>query len=121
MKKLLLLVLLLTSTVVWGEDNDGFYLVVTKISCGQYINERQNTQGGPYHRTKWFVMGYLTAYNRLVPETNSILGNTDVEGVMLWLENYCKTHSLKTISTGLVQLTIELYPNRHKTKKDAGG
>jgi hypothetical protein len=64
--------------------------------------------------------GYFTAFNRLSASTVNILGNSDLKSAMLWMDNWCKANPLKRIAQGMELLTEELYPNRHKTMKEAG-
>jgi len=78
-------------------------------SCGKYVEEK--THGGSGHYKTWFT-GYVTVINNLDPGTYDILGNTDIDGVMLWLENYCRNNHLKPFATASKALVYELYPKK---------
>src|SRR6266404_2495284 len=64
-------------------------------SCGTFVEARRNRKNAFY--LAW-VTGYITAVNKVSPTTYDMLGNTDFEGAMLWIENYCNTHPLKTFA-----------------------
>ncbi len=82
-------------------------------SCGTFVEARRNRKNAFY--LAW-VTGYITAVNKVSPTTYDMLGNTDFEGAMLWIENYCNTHPLKTFAYAVNSLVDELYPTR-KTQK----
>jgi len=48
---------------------------------------------------------------------SSFLGDTDVSGAMLWLQNYCKANPSNDLAEGMLALTAELYPRRHRTRQ----
>ena len=110
------LVLLLAFVGANAADKDGRYVVQGVTSCGKYIEETKNKNGWSYTATLNWVAGYITATNRFMPDTYSILGNSDIDSAMLWLENYCRSNPLKSISSGMTDLVIEIYPNRILTK-----
>jgi hypothetical protein len=37
---------------------------------------------------------------------------SDLNGAMLWIENYCKTHPLEVFAEAVESLVDELYPKR---------
>ena len=78
-------------------------------SCGSFVQEKKNTNGVLYNA---WVAGYLTAVNLTSPVLYSILGKTDINGAMLWLENYCNKNPLKNFVDAVQALVNELYPNR---------
>ena len=118
MKRALLLAFtLFTSVQAWSSDKDGYYVAHSPPPCGKYIEARQN---GADLWAKWWITGYLTAYNERTPDTVDIAGDTDRTGIYLWLENWCKENPLKTVGNGMDALMVELYPNRHKTTKATG-
>lgn len=120
MKRLILGAMLLTAlSGAWAADNGTGTYAANSRGCGDYVNDRK-AGGEPNIIDEWWVVGYLTAYNTWTPDTYQILGNSTTASAMLWLDNYCKAHPLKNLADGMRQLIVELYPNRHRTAKDAG-
>ena len=117
MKYALVMTLLLTSTVAWSADEHDMYWAQGSMACGTFV-ERQKYDAKAVEDRAW-ISGYLAAYNRLVPNTYDILGNSDMKSATAWLENYCKEYPLKVLAEGMADLTTKLYPRRHKTKKEA--
>lgn len=116
MKRPIIAVLLLASCSAWGGDSEGRYSG-RGIGCGEFIQDVRNNR--TLQCSAWFA-GYITAFNRQTADTYNILAGTDLPGVRLWMENYCKQNPLKDIDDGMRQLTSELYPRRHRTARDAG-
>ena len=111
-------VLLLVSSTAWGIDSEGHYQSL-RVSCGDFIAARKKGEGADWYYG-WFVQGYISAYNAISPNTYNIYGNTDFTSAMLWMENWCNANPLKGLTEGMIVLTNELYPRRHKTAKEAG-
>ncbi len=91
-------------------DSTGDYVTVSE-SCGTFV--RDYTRGGSlrYQSQAW-VNGYVSAYNRLMSDTRDIRGGTDMESMMLWLNNYCREQPLKSLDDAMEVLTKELFPRR---------
>ena len=98
---------------------NGEFTSIGSLSCGDYIKDKR-AGGCPFVAYRAWVGGYATACNMRTPDTANILGSTDVESVMLWLENYCRANPLNGIADGMGVLTIELYPRRAGMREDAG-
>jgi hypothetical protein len=116
LKHSLLVALLVTGlnfgcTSATAADQQGNYKVEAKIPCSIYLKDQQK-EGWSKLVDEFFIRGYVSAFNMLNPNTLSILGNSDIEGAMLWIKNYCEKQPLDDISKALRALTIELYPNR---------
>lgn len=103
----------------WASDKNGDYSVQGATSCGSYIEDRKNNEWAAVADLTW-IAGYISAYNRMTPDTYDILGGTDLKGVSLWMENWCKANPLSNVSGGMAALTRELWPRRYRTAKDAG-
>lgn len=111
--------LLLVSLTAWGADKNGAFQSQGQRSCGTFIEARnsRSDQGG--YAGAW-IGGYITAYNAITPNTYSILGASDYNSVILWMENWCKANPLSSVTSGMEELTIALYPRRYKTQAESG-
>ncbi len=114
-----LAIFLFLPAIVNAGDIDGIYAgqrTNGKMpSCGQYVVARDEGRRGDDINQNVFiswVAGYITAYNRQTPDTYSIRGQTDLEAMLLWLDNYCKEKPLGTFAYAMALLTNELHPKR---------
>ena len=110
--------MLIASPIAQGSDEKGVYWSVGSVGCGKYIEIKANVASK--NLVNWYLAGWITAYNMVKPNTYNILGGKDLDGVNLWLENYCRANPLKNMLDGMEDLSTELYPKRHKTPKEAG-
>jgi hypothetical protein len=101
-----------------GEDANGNHGVwgIGQSSCHSYNKARE---GGDYNGYKVYLMGYLTAYNSLIPDTYNITGTTDLNGVLAWLDRYCKKTAIDSYEHALKQMVTEMHETR--MKKATGG
>jgi hypothetical protein len=105
MKRIVLAIALLVSLPVWGSGKDSYYVTLGATSCGSYIEQRKDQKSSAYNDTAMWVSGYLIAYNYVEPDSNNSLGDTDLNGVMLWLENWCRANPLKSVADGMEAFT----------------
>lgn len=63
-----------------------------------------------------YMMGYLSAVNRVAFDTYDIAGKTNSKTILVWLENYCEENPDDSFDTALVNMTVEFYPNRYSVK-----
>jgi len=120
MKTLSLIVLVLSFTFAapaTAADKDGRYSAQGKSSCGEWVKNRSVGKWPALTMETW-ISGFITAYNIYVSDVHSIIGNTDKESVHLWMDKYCQENPLSNLSYGMELLTIELWPNRKRTKDD---
>lgn len=92
-------------------------------TCGRFVSAREDAMRGNHVRANSYIDwlgGYITAFNHFKPDTYNILGNSDKESVMQWLENYCKQNLLETFSEATDALMVELYPKRIRQKPKGG-
>src|SRR5262245_52544462 len=91
-------------------DIDGHYTSMGYggSSCGKFVEARNNEHSKVAYAT--WVTGYMTAVNQERANTFSIAGNTDLDGLMLWIENYCKDNPLILFSNAVAKLVLEIYP-----------
>jgi hypothetical protein len=78
------------------------------------VGDRAAGKDNPY---RGWLSGYLSSYNRYAVDTYNILGRSDLEGAMLWVENYCKAHPLESFSDAVSSLvSTELIDRKLSTK-----
>ena len=106
--------LLVIPTQSYGSDNNFLYGTqgLGKFSCGKYAQSKKDTS----LRLDYYnwMGGYITAYNIIKSETFQIMGDIDLDGLMVWLDNFCQTNPLKSFAVAVEKLMGELYPKRQK-------
>jgi hypothetical protein len=86
--------------MIWGWGSE---------SCGSWSAAAQRGTSDPKRVAyKAWLTGYVTAAN-----LNRVLADRpdftpDGEGMVGWVDNYCRAHPLETIADASVQLTLEL-------------
>ena len=100
----------------WARDASGSFETVGAKSCAAFMRDHK-AQSWAYNADTAWVTGYLTAYNALVPDTSNILGDTDVSGAMLWLQQYCLAYPDNGLADAMLALTAHLYPDRFRVHK----
>ncbi|MBY0406468.1 MAG: hypothetical protein K2Q01_02160 [Rickettsiales bacterium] len=94
-------------------DSSGQYQTLYYISCADYAAHRKEpVNTGLNAVDKIYVSGWLSGYNYLTPNTFNILSQQNVDGVMEWLDAYCKKYPTRSVEAALLQLTDDLYPTR---------
>ena len=63
-------------------------------------------------------MGYITAYNVLVPNTYNIAGDMKADQMLLWLDGYCDDHKTGSFETAVHDLTATIAKKRQKSAED---
>jgi hypothetical protein len=58
------------------------------------------------------LTGYLTAVNKLTPNTVDMRGKTDIDGMLWLLEQYCIKYPLHSFSRAVESLVTDLSPKR---------
>jgi hypothetical protein len=91
-------------------DKNSQYGMLTD-TCGEYAKDRAKNRTLRY--SSW-IAGYVTAYNSVSPDTYNILGKSNVNSAMLWLDNWCKAHPSENIAGGMHALVQELHPMRQR-------
>jgi len=84
-------------------------------TCSTFVAARDEGRRGDNRRVNEYadwMAGYLTANSVFVPDTYDILGSSDMNAVLLWLENYCKQNPLNTFAAAAEAVTAALYPKR---------
>jgi hypothetical protein len=79
-------------------------------SCGGWTQARQSRSASAGLSAQW-VAGYLSGLNvestSLDPRDDPLLG-TDFDGLMAWIDNYCRSHPLESIAIAADKLMDEL-------------
>jgi hypothetical protein len=76
-------------------------------SCGAWTARKSNpvTEAA---RNQW-VFGYISGFNvYTAPRGGDITQGTDWQGVVAWMDNYCRTYPLDTIQAAALNLILEL-------------
>ena len=99
---------------VHAADKSGNYAIWGKggKSCFHYLKDRTANKDEPY---KNYIMGYLTAYNAMTPETYSISRNMDLDEIMAWLDDYCDLKQMHGLEQSLIVFISTHYEKRHRT------
>jgi len=104
------------SQVSFARDFEGSYAVygAGADSCGKYLSSM--TQGG--RQQDYFIdylIGYLSAFNVIMPNTHNILGESGFDAAQLWLQRHCKRYPKELFITSVIKLTEVLYPMRNQS------
>lgn len=94
-------------------DKSGNYAIWGKgqKSCYRYLKDRSATAGEAY---KDYIMGYLTAYNAMTPETFSISRNMNLDEIMTWLDDYCDLNQMHGLEQSLIEFVSTHYEKRYR-------
>lgn len=111
MRNLILMLLICASFTAYARDKNGNYAVwgPGDKSCFSYNNARKADK---YDEYKYFIMGYLTAYNTLTPDTYRISGMDQFPDVLKWLDDYCQ----KTPVHGFEQAVSDYIVAHHESR-----
>ena len=101
-------------------DPEGNYAIWGKgqKSCFRYIKDRSAGEDEAY---KYFIMGYLTAFNAITPETYSISGSMTLDEIMTWLDDYCKPNQMSGIERSLIEFIDSQYTTRYRNPPGSQG
>lgn len=83
-------------------------------SCQRYLSAVN--QGGAEHDyfLNWLI-GYLSAFNVIMPNTYDILGDAEFSVSQNWLNEHCKKYPRELFVNATARLTEVLYPTRHQS------
>ena len=82
-------------------------------SCGAYLEARKQ-RGFDAALYLPYVTGFLTAINDTnSPGTTDILRDTDLDGALHWLDNYCRRQPTTTFADALGALVVHLRSNKN--------
>jgi hypothetical protein len=88
-------------------------------SCGTYTNARRQAENNDPRsmflsvEIKGWIEGFLsgaaaTGVPNLQARINTALRRTDSQGIITWIDNYCRTHPLENITIAVYNLLTEL-------------
>ena len=100
-------------------DVNGSYTVIGQgfNSCGKYTEARKEPKSADAAIYSIWLAGYLTRTNLQLPDTHDIIGNTDLDGALGWIDNYCSANPTSNVARAAEDLVVFLMPKR--TRKAA--
>ena len=106
----------LLSQPVAGRDFEGAYAVYGAggESCKAYLDSMKTGGRKQDYFIDWTI-GYLTAFNVIMPNTYNILGESDFAESQGWLQRHCGRYPKALYTNALIKLTQVLYPVRYQS------
>lgn len=81
--------------------------------CSTYIKARNKGGSEEDFFNDWMI-GYLSAFNLIMPRTYDILGESDFPTVQRWMEDHCRKYPRELFINAMAKLTEVLYPSRYQ-------
>lgn len=116
-------ILLLLSHVLQARDFEDNYAVygAGSDSCGMYLQAMRKGGRELDYFIDWTI-GYLSAFNVIMPNTYNILGESDFPTSQRWLERHCQKYPKELFVNALIKLTGVLHPMRYQSSlKNSSG
>jgi hypothetical protein len=119
MKYLFTGLLLIVANLALAADESGNAAIwgAGQKSCFSYLKARNSDDDGFYSH---YLMGYLTAYNTLTPDTYRISGDKNLIDILGWLDAYCDERQVHGFDQAVLEFITEHYPKRYKRVPKAG-
>ena len=94
-------------------DKSGNYAIWGKgqKSCFRYLNEHSRDGDETYRD---YVMGYITAYNAISPDTYSVSKSMSLDEIMAWLDDYCETNKMSGLEQSLLAFVSHHHEGRYR-------
>jgi len=107
----------LSAPNAFSADKNGRYWIygVGSENCEVYLEARNNGGASEISYKNW-LSGYLTSTNRSSDDTYNLLGETDFQGALSWIDMYCGKNPKNTVYMAVANLSAVYYPKRKKTK-----
>jgi hypothetical protein len=104
----------------YATDQSGNYAIwgMGNKSCFSYTNARKSDE---YDNFKYYIMGYLTAFNALTPETFRVSGNMNLKAILAWFDDYCELKAVYGFDQAVSDFIVEHYDDRVKTSSASPG
>lgn len=103
----LAVVMLGTASLQTSAQNRLAFGVGIANSCGVWMQARQTRSGNNEKVLTQWVAGHLSGLNMDTAHPDALLG-TDFDGLMGWIDNYCKANPLDKVATAAGRLFDEL-------------
>lgn len=105
----------LVSCALSAADGQGNYAIwgAGGRSCNQFSQSRPDAAKLATFRD--YLMGYLTAFNTLAPDTYDALGGESLETSLNWLDEYCGQHKMDSFERAVGQLLLTRHEQRSRT------
>ena len=119
-KYIIFTVLMFFCTATMAENSEGTYTILAQgvDSCGKFtnaVNEGYNQNNwSKWNGYQYYLSGYLTGVNYHLSDTKNIMGSADMEGIMAFVEKYCRENPLKRYINAIHALETQLYQGRVK-------
>jgi len=99
-----------------ARDFEGAYAVYGSggDSCKAYLESMKSGGQKQDYFIDWTI-GYLTAFNVIMPNTYNILGETDFAESQGWLQRHCNRYPKQLYINAMIKLTEVLYPLRYQS------
>ena len=104
----------LASCVACAADSEGNYAIwgAGGRSCHQFTQAQADaTTLAPFRD---YLMGYLTAFNTLTPDTYDAVGGESLETTLAWLDDYCSAHKMDSFERAMGQLLLARHDQRSR-------
>lgn len=99
-----------------ARDFEGAYAVygAGAESCKNFNLAMKRSGAAQSYYDDWLI-GYLSAFNVIMPETHNILGEMDFASAQGWLQRNCNRYPNELFVNAAARLTEVLYPMRYKS------
>lgn len=94
----------------------GYIIGVGGLSCGKYLEHRQQNYAPQTDLYVNWTWGYLSAYNHFAAQ-QQVLPPDDPPSILAYLDKYCRDHPLDKIINGAVALIGDLGGMKQAPKK----
>ncbi|VAW61179.1 hypothetical protein MNBD_GAMMA09-363 [hydrothermal vent metagenome] len=111
-----LLFCLVVGSYALARDFEGGYAVYGAggESCKRYSASMKKGGQAQDYFTDWSI-GYLTAFNVIMPSTYDVLGETEFSSAQSWLQRRCEKYPNELFITAVIRLTEVLHPMRYQS------
>ncbi|MEQ8234973.1 MAG: hypothetical protein RLW61_01645 [Gammaproteobacteria bacterium] len=115
------LLLAASSSTAGAADAAGNYAIwgAGSRSCHQFERARDDSTALASFRD--YLMGYLTAYNTLAPQTYDALGGLSLEDALAWVDDYCDLHKIDSFERAVAQLIVSRHDARSRGHGSSSG
>ncbi len=113
---LALVLVALTATPLQARDFEDNYAVYGAGAepCSNYL-QAMNRSGKELDYFIDWTVGYLSAFNVIMPATYNVLGETSFPEAQQWLMRHCRQYPNELFINATLKLTEVLYPGRYQS------